>query len=239
MRSSAKVILALVLIAAASSGLYIWQSGRHQKALDRERVQSEEWERQLERAANENADLLEKAERNVEREAEARRQAEDARRMAELKAKEEEERRQKRITELNERLIEEADERRKAEASLVELAEKMKALEAAQIEAQEKLSMLAETYEGGEDIAGSLEQLERIREELKNKEQVLAQMASDKRELEERYEEALQRQIATGEEIIRESSKGDRPADLLSLIRALLEALGIKKGNKKPNENIR
>ena len=232
MNEKSSVVPLIVLIVIILGGLYLWQSRRHEDALAQEREQMEQRQRELEEAANENVELRRQAEEIAAREEAIRVQAiqaEEAKRMAEITAEKAEQERQKRIDELSERLVREANERRKAEEALAELKEKSRALEVAQAEAQEKLLALEAARAESDDHAAAMEQLEMVKTALRDREGEIAQLRLQQDELEKRYQAALQRQIATGEEIIRESSKGDRPADLLSLIRALLEALGIKK----------
>lgn len=237
--SAASLVVLIVIIVG---GLYLWQSQRHEEAIAQEREHVEERERKLEKVVIENVELRRRAE-EIAAQGKASRaqavQAEEAKRMAELTAEKTEQERQKRIDELSERLVKEADERRKAEATLVDLKEKLQALGLAQMEAREKLLALeaARTETEVEDRTDAMKQLERVKSSLRDRESEIAQLRMEQKNLEKRYEEALRRQISTGEEIIRESSKGDRPVDLISLIRALLEALGIKKnvGEREAN----
>ncbi len=213
------LIVILVVLLGVSWTLYVKQAGKRQEAIERERAQSEEWERHLEQTANENAELRE--------------QAEEAKRMAELKVQEEQQEGERRVAELNERLIQEADERRLAEAALRDLAERMKGLDDSYAEAQENLRKLVEARAGFGRKDEEITELEDLKGVLAKKDQELAGLRRKQKELEQHYQEALERQIATGEEIIRESSKSDKPGDLLTLIGALLEALGLKPSKSK------
>ncbi len=227
------LILILVVLLGGSWILYVKQAGMHQEAIEKERAQSKEWERNLEQAESENAQLRKQAERTAQEEAKARKQAEEAERMAKLKAEEEHWEREQRVAELNERLIQEADERRLAEAALRDLANRMKKLSSSYAEAQAKLEELEKARANIGSNIEKIDELENLKGVLAKKDEELANMKRKQEDLQLQYEEALERQIATGEEIIRESSKSDKPGDLLTLIGALLEALGLKPSKAK------
>ena len=71
---------------AISWSLYLIQSVKYKEQLQQERVQSAQWEKMLEDLANDNAEREKIAQSNAANEIKARLMAEEAQRMAELKA---------------------------------------------------------------------------------------------------------------------------------------------------------
>ena len=127
----AKNIIFIVIVLVVAGGawvVYQKQADQYGDELAEEQALSQEWERKLEDATNQNAELKELAERIAKQETKGRIQAEEARNMAELRAQKAEEERRIRIAELRERLMQEAEERRKAEKAMLEVAEKVKPL---------------------------------------------------------------------------------------------------------------
>jgi len=223
------IIFFVVILILAGGFWVIYQKQVDQNAdnLAEEKALSEDWERKLENATNQNAELKELAERIAKQEADGRVKAEEARRMVELKAQKDEEERLKRIAELKERLVQEAGERRKAEQAMMEIAEKVKALEAAQRESQRKL--LALTKAKARDVKDPevLAELERVKQELQAKEGNLVMLAQQQVALQAKYEAALARQSKTASAIIREGRTAGETRDLLDLIADLLKAIGL------------
>ena len=162
-------------------------------------------------------------ERIAAAEASARKRAEEAKRLAELKLREEEEKRKQRIAELNERLLQEAEDRRRAEDAMNTLSAKMQQLAKAQATAEDRLAALATASEyGGEETQPNAE-VEKLRAELREKEASLKRLAMERREMEERYQDALARQSATATEIIEEGRGTKSGRDLLTYIVDLIE----------------
>ncbi len=224
------VILFIVILLAVAGGawvVYQKQADQHGEELAGEQAMSEEWERKLEDATNQNADLKDMAERIAKQETEGRLQAEEARNMAELRAQKAEEERRIRIAELKDRLMQETEERRKAEKAMLEVAEKVKALEAAQRESQNQLLALSEARAQSEEDPEVLAELERVKQELKAKEDNLAMLARQQADLQSRYQAALDRQSQTAGAIIKEGRTAGERRDLLELITDLLQAIGL------------
>ena len=226
----AKNIIFIVIVLVVAGGawvVYQKQADQYGEVLAEEQALSQEWERKLEDATNQNAELKELAERIAKQESEGRIQAEEARNMAELRAQKAEEERRIRIAELRERLMQEAEERREAEKAMLEVAEKVKALEAAQRESQKQLLALSEARaQTGEDPE-VLAELERVKQELKAKEGNLAMLARQQADLQSKYQAALARQSQTASAIIKEGRTAGETKDLLDLIADLLEAIGL------------
>ncbi len=226
----AKNIIFIVILLAVAGGawvVYQKQADQHGEELAGEQAMSEEWERKLEDATNQNADLKDMAERIAKQETEGRLQAEEARNMAELRAQKAEEERRIRIAELKDRLMQETEERRKAEKAMLEVAEKVKALEAAQRESQNQLLALSEARAQSEEDPEVLAELERVKQELKAKEDNLAMLARQQADLQSRYQAALDRQSQTAGAIIKEGRTAGERRDLLELITDLLQAIGL------------
>lgn len=224
-------IVILLVVAGASWMVYQKQGDRHVEELAEEKTLSQEWERKLEDATNQNAELKELAERIAKQEAEGRAKAEEAQRMAEQKAQKAEEERQQRIAELKERLVREAEERHKAEQAMLEVAEKVKALEMAQRESQKQLLALSEARAKSEEDPEALAELERVKEELRAKEESLAMLAQQRADLQSKYQAALARQSKTASAIIKEGRTEGETKDLLGLITDLLETIGLIKSD--------
>ena len=138
-RNIISVIVVLILLTGGWIG-FVVQKQRHEETMESERSRAEEWALRLENATNQNAELREQAERTAAAEVSARKRAEEAKRLAELKVREEEEKRKQRIAELNERLLKEAEDRRRAEDAMNTLSAKMQQLAKAQATAEERLA---------------------------------------------------------------------------------------------------
>ncbi len=220
-------IVIVFVVAGAAWVVYQKQADQHGEKLAEEQALSQEWERKLEDATNQNAELKDLAERIAKQEVEGRLQAEEAAKMAELRAQNAEEERRIRIAELRDRLMQEAEIRRKAEKAMLEVAEKVKALEAAQKESQKQLLALSEARAQSEEDPEVLAELERVKQELKAKESNLAMLAQQQAELQLKYQAALTRQSRTASAIIKEGRTAGETKDLLDLIADLLEALGL------------
>lgn len=207
-----------------SWSLFLIQRIKHKEQLDQERTQAAQWEKMLEDLANENAEREKEAQLSAESEIEARIMAEEAQRMAELKAKEDEESRQQRIEELRKKLTDEITERREAENALNLLNEKLYSLENAETQAKEKLNGLNDARAGlvqGDSIASTHNQLMKKEEEIQR-------LSAERDKLEELYQVSLQRQMATEDELKREANKSRWPQPLRGAINAFLYLLGIK-----------
>jgi chromosome segregation ATPase len=207
-----------------SWSLFLIQRIKHKEQLDQERTQAAQWEKMLEDLANENAEREKEAQLSAESEIEARIMAEEAQRMAELKAKEDEESRQQRIEELRKKLTDEITERREAENALNLLNEKLYSLENAETQAKEKLNGLNDARAGlvqGDSIASTHNQLMKKEEEIQR-------LSAERDKLEELYQVSLQRQMATEDELKREADKSRWPQPLRGAINAFLYLLGIK-----------
>ncbi len=215
------VISIAVLLLAALAG-FLFQQDRHHKALDSERSAIMDLQTQVEQIADKNIELRDKVSA-VQSDAEATMQAQDSARMAERKAREEEQEQQRQVTELIARLTLEVENRKKAEAILVELNEKIAALSDAQTDAEEKLATLEEARVR-QEIPGSLQgELEEVFTNLEQKKAELARLETQKQELHEEYQVTLQRQAELREEIMRETTFSE---DLRNLIEAILKVLG-------------
>ena len=207
-----------------SWSLFLIQRIKHREQTDQERMQAAQWEKMLEDLANENAEREKEAQLNAESEIEARMMAEEAQRMAELKAKEDEEARQQRIEELRKKLTDEITERREAENALNLLNEKLRSLENAQSQATEKLNDLNDARAGlaqGDSLTSTHNQL-------MEKEEEIQRLSAERDKLEELYQVSLQRQMATEDELNREADKSRWPQPLRGAINAFLYLLGIK-----------
>gem|GEM_PF-6820138 len=224
MKKNIIIFCVLVCLVTISWSLFLIQRIKHKEQLDQERTQAAQWEKMLEDLANENAEREKEAQLSAESEIEARIMAEEAQRMAELKAKEDEESRQQRIEELRKKLTDEITERREAENALNLLNEKLYSLENAETQAKEKLNGLNDARAGlvqGDSIASTHNQLMKKEEEIQR-------LSAERDKLEELYQVSLQRQMATEDELKREANKSRWPQPLRGAINAFLYLLGIK-----------
>ncbi len=229
-----KNIIFIVLVLILAGGFWVVYkklNDQHLSAMAEEQALSEDWERKLEDATNQNAELKELAERIAKQEADGRKNAEDARRMAELKAQKDEAERLKRIADLREQLVQEAEERRKAEQAMLAVAEKVKALEEAQRESNRQLLALTEAKAKDAEDPEVMAELERVKQELQAKEDNLTMLAQQQAALQAKYESALARQSKTAGALIREGRTPGETRDLLDLIADLLKAIGLGQGN--------
>ena len=150
--------------------------------------------------------------------------AEEAQRMAELKAEMDEKAGLQRIDELRKKLIVEIEERREAENILNLLSEKLILLENAQSQAKEKLDELNEARA----VLTQVDLLPPSNNQLIKKEEEIQRLSAEKDRLEELYQVSLQRQIETEDELKREAEKIKWPQPLRGAINAFLYLLGIK-----------
>ena len=188
---------------AISWSLYLIQSVKYKEQLQQERVQSAQWEKMLEDLANDNAEREKIAQSNAANEIKARLMAEEAQRMAELKAEMDEKAGLQRIDELRKKLIVEIEERREAENILNLLSEKLILLENAQSQAKEKLDELNEARA----VLTQVDLLPPSNNQLIKKEEEIQRLSAEKDRLEELYQVSLQRQIETEDELKREAEK--------------------------------
>lgn len=209
---------------AISWSLYLIQSVKYKEQLQQERVQSAQWEKMLEDLANDNVEREKIAQSNAANEIKARLMAEEAQRMAELKAEMDEKAGLQRIDELRKKLIVEIEERREAENILNLLSEKLILLENAQSQAKEKLDELNEARAGLTEV----DLLPPSNNQLIKKEEEIQRLSAEKDRLEELYQVSLQRQIETEDELKREAEKIKWPQPLRGAINAFLYLLGIK-----------
>lgn len=209
---------------AISWSLYLIQSVKYKEQLQQERVQSAQWEKMLEDLANDNAEREKIAQSNAANEIKARLMAEEAQRMAELKAEMDEKAGLQRIDELRKKLIVEIEERREAENILNLLSEKLILLENAQSQAKEKLDELNEARA----VLTQVDLLPPSNNQLIKKEEEIQRLSAEKDRLEELYQVSLQRQIETEDELKREAEKIKWPQPLRGAINAFLYLLGIK-----------
>ncbi len=224
MKKNIIIFCVVVCLVTISWSLYLIQRIKHKEQLDQERMQAAQWEKMLEDLANENAEREMKAQLNAESEIEARMMAEEAQRMTELKAKEDEEARQQRIEELRKKLTDEITERREAETALNLLNEKLRSLENAQSQTTEKLNGLNDARAG----LAQGDSLTTTRNQLMVKEEEIQRLSAERDKLEELYQVSLQRQMATEDELKREADKSRWPQPLRGAINAFLYLLGIK-----------
>jgi chromosome segregation ATPase len=136
-------------------------------------------------------------------------EAMEARQMAEAQAAKEREQREQLVTELNAKLLREAQERREAEAAQAELSEKIAALEAAQQEAQAALATL-EAEQAEMDMEPSPERQE-LSETISSQQEQLQTLLAENRALKERQQVLEERQIETEEAIVSAGGKIDLP----------------------------
>ena len=221
-----KYVVTIIVLLIASAAGFLFQQDRHRRALEDERSAVMELQSQIKQFAEENVDLHQQsiaAQREAEAASQAHEriiQAEDARVMNERRTKEEQREHRKQVTELLERLTQEAKIRKISEAAVAELNEKIHALETAQAEAEGKLATLEEVRTRRNTPAGEMDVALNT---IGQRRAELARLEAHKQELEEDYQIILRRQTELKEKLMREATFSE---DLRAFIEAFLRVLG-------------